>query len=195
MRRSIAGMAVLFAVPAALAEAAGARHLPDLAAAVAGGVAAVALALFDFDGPAVMALALGPLALAATRPAGELLLGAGLLAAVVPARAVLLAAVPGAVGVTTALAPRSLGHAELAIATGLAAAAAAVVWHPARRPKRALGMAHLPAAVLAAALLLVPDTLRWGNAHLADYQRGAGLAAAAAVLAVSARLTWTLRRG
>jgi hypothetical protein len=195
VRRSLAAAAPLLAVPAALAEAAGARHLPHLAAAVAAGVVAVALAVFDFEGPAVMALALGPLALSATRPPGELLLAGGLLATGVPARPMLLAALPGAVGVTTALTPRPLGHTELALAVGLAAAAAALVWHPARRPKPKVALVHLPLAVIAGALLLIPDTTRSGAAHLADYQRGAALAAAAAVLAVSARLTWNLRRG
>lgn len=181
-------------VPALLAASAAVPLLPALSVAVAAGVAAVALALFGREGPALAALALGPLALGATRPAGLLLLAAGVLAAAAPSRLALLAALPGTVALVNSLADRRLVGAHVAIAVALAATAALLAWRPARSGREPLERRHLPAVALLAWLAVLPDTQRWtGSRRVEVFQRGAAFALAGSALAVLAALAWNAR--
>jgi hypothetical protein len=185
---------LLVLAPAMLAAASAAPVLPHLELAIAAALAALALALFGNEPAALAAMSLGPLAVAAARPAGLLLAAAAVLAAAVPRREALLAALPGAVALTATLADHRLTGVNAALAAGLVATAALIAWHPRPAPPAPIRMAHAGAVALLAWLVLLPRTWQWtGSQRLAEYQRGAAVAAEGAAFAAIAVLAWNLR--
>ena len=180
--------ALLLAVPAA-----GELDAPT-AVAIGAGVAAVGAAWWP--GRAAVPLALVAVSLAAlpgARPAALLVAAAATLAAAAPEQGgrIAVLALPGAVIAAAAIAGGPVSVVRIAVsaaALGVAALGATRPADPDARP----APRHLPAAVLAAWLLLLPGTWDWAapGARLDAYDDGAvrALAAAGVVLAAETAL-------
>ncbi|HZQ26346.1 MAG TPA: hypothetical protein VFA94_01495 [Acidimicrobiales bacterium] len=173
-------------VPAALVGAFAVPVLPHRLAAVLGALVVVAAAALGWDVTALVVLGWAAVVVPGGHVAGLLLLGAGALLAAVPRRLALLAGLPGAVLLVAAVAgrPRSTAGLTVCLAAG---AAAALLARPGSRT--AVEPSHLPAGVLLGWLAVAPMTWAWAGATegLARYQSGALLAAAAAVVAITAK--------
>ena len=174
----------VLAVPALAVAAVVAPHAGTPAAiAIPVGVAAVLAAWFDRGGLAVALTAVA--ALAVTTPAGLLLAGATVVVLAVPSSPALLAAAPGAVALVV---HATHDPTAASIAAGLTAAAVAALLTLGRdlRPTT-IPLRALPAAIAGIHLAFAPTgSTRWTGAtdDLAHWNRGAAVAAAAALLAV-----------
>lgn len=191
-------------VPAGLAL--GLAAVPRHAAADDLGIAVVLLAAAAVvaAGAHRVPVALGLVSLAAAAGPATLLPGALLLAAAAVLALALdhpwawLLAVPGGVSLVAGVVD---DRGRLAVAVALAAAVVAVLAaqgavHLLSSPGRGSedhAVPLLPAAVLGAWLVVLPGTWGWTGARLSAYDRGALLAAAAAVVAVALRIA--LRTG
>ena len=185
--------------PALLVALPAARELDaPTAVAIGAGVAAVAAAWW----PGRVAVPLALLAVAVTavpgaQPAAFLVAAAAVLAAAAPDHGgrMALLALPGAVVAAAAIAGGPVSVVRVAVgaaALGVAALAATRPADPEARPTPR----HLPGAVLAAWLLLLPGTWDWvaPGPRLDAYDDGALMAAAAATFALAAETAVRRRR-
>ena len=191
--------------PALLIAVVAAPGLPALAVAIGGGAVAVVSAAVLGHRPTIPlgALAAAASALPATRPAAMLLAAAAALALAVgpghPGAALL--GLPGAALLAAALLGSEPGGVVAALALGTAATAVLLVWRAALGgvPRVGLGRrgwwAAVPAATLAAWLLLGPGSWRWaGVSGAGPYDRGAAAAVAGGAIAVVLVRAWTAWR-